>query len=68
MQAHRNTLQGHRHLPTFPSGESLKEWLNRNMTNEIKAEVGLALAAAASLLYLAAMFFEGVPSYEIYTY
>ena len=68
MQAHRNALQEHRHLPAFPTGESLKEWLNRNMTNEIKAEVALALAAAASLLYLAARIYEGAQSYSIYTY
>ena len=68
MQAHRNALQGHRHLPVFPSGESLKEWLNRHVTNEIAAEIGLALVAAASLFYLATRIYEGVQYYAIYTY
>jgi hypothetical protein len=68
MQAHRNALHGHRHLPAFPSRDAWREWLNRNMTNGIAAEVGLALAAAASLFYLAVRIYEGVQHYAIYTY
>ena len=68
MQAHRHSLREHRHLPALPTGDSLKEWLNRHMTREMAAEVGLALAAAASLLYLSVRIYEGVQSYAIYTY
>jgi hypothetical protein len=68
MQVSRNALQQHRHLPVFPTGESLKEWLNRKMTHEIAAEVSLALAAAVSLYYLALRIYQGVQTYAIYTY
>jgi|GEM_PF-2555729 len=68
MQANRNALREHRHLPVFPTGDSLKQWLSRNLTNEIAAEAGLALAAAVSLCYLAIRIYQGVQTYTIYTY
>jgi len=46
----------------------LKAWLNRNMTNEMVAEVGLALAAAVSLFFLATRIYQGLQNYAIYTY
>lgn len=68
MQADRNALREHRFLPVFPIWDSLKVRLKRNMTNEIAAEIGLALAASVSLCYLAARIYQGVHSYTIYTY
>ena len=68
MQVNRNALRGHRHSPAFPTGDSLKEWLVRNMTNEIVAEVSLALVAALSLCYLGIRIYQGVQTYAIYTY
>ena len=68
MQTNRHALREHRHLPAFPTGDSLKEWLAKNMEKEIAAEVGLALAAALSLCYLATRIYQGVQSYAIYTY
>lgn len=68
VQVNRNALREHGHLPVFPTGDSLKEWLTRNMTHEIAAEITLALAAAASFWYLATRIYQGVQSYAIYTY
>ena len=68
MQANRNVLREHRFLPVFPTRDSLKEWLARNMTNEIAAEIGLALAAAVSLCYLATRIYQGLQNYAIYIY
>ena len=68
MHTHRNALREHRHLPAFPTANSLKEWLARNIETEIAAEVGLALTAALSLCYLATRIYQGVQSYAIYTY
>jgi len=68
MHTNRNALREHRHLPAFPTGDSLKEWLTRNIETEIAAEVGLALAAALSLYYFATRIYQGVQSYAIYTY
>ena len=68
MQADRNALREHRFLPVFPIWDSLKVRLKRNMTNEISAEIGLALAAAVSLCYLAVRIYHGVQTYAIYTY
>ena len=68
MQSNRNALREHRFLPEFPTGDSLKEWMARTVTHEIAAEVGLALAAALSLYYLAIRIYQGVQTYSIYTY
>ena len=68
MQANRNALREHRLLPVFPTRDSLKEWLNRKVTNELAAEIALALAAAVSLFYLATRIYQGVQSHTIYTY
>lgn len=68
MQANRNALREHRFLRGFPVGDSLKEWLARNITNEIVGEVSLALVAAVSLCYLAIRIYQGLQNYAIYTY
>ena len=68
MQANRNALREHRFLPGFPARDSLKEWLARNITHEIVAEVSLALVAAVSLCYLATRIYQGLQNYAIYTY
>lgn len=68
LQANRNALREHRFLPGFPTRDSLKEWLARNITSEIVSEVSMALAAAVSLCYLATRIYQGLQNYTIYTY
>ncbi len=68
MQANRNVLRDHRFLPVFPPGKAIRDWLTRNLTNEKVAEVGLALAVAIALCYLAFTVYQAAQSYTIYAH